>query len=188
MITLNFISICLVAFSIFLLFYIHIVRSELKFSEFFLSRYAIGKKGLWVRAGMGMITISEIIAALTLFKLGQTVPAILLLLASSGSFLVGVFNWYKIVDGKKIISEAHDLGANIELLFFPVALMVYANKVPGATFTLAIASIQFLLIGILSHEKPHMQEFKLRGFVEKMHVILTMIWLIVFAYQNLSVI
>ncbi len=166
---------------------IHYLRNDLDFVVHALSIYALGKNGIIIESGFVTVGLSQLLVALLLFnnfRAGRLFAGgLFLVFAGSGALIVAFFPVQPL--GAELASRLpHILGAILQFLFFPLALIMLGRyMVPGQmrSYTISTAyftSVMFVVVFILFLLKQKM-EIPVFGLLEKMDIIAITSWLVI---------
>ncbi len=165
---------------------IHWIRKDLPAVSSALSKYALGSYGRLLTAGIYSIGFAEILLSLGLAKSsGLGLGNIFLMLAGVGAIVVATF---KIELPKKTFGGyLHDLGAEMQFLFFPFALLqlealFFQDSLRIFTNTIAYSNLFLsLLISYLYVSKTTSLQ-KYFGAIQKSNILFMNVWVMVTSF------
>jgi hypothetical protein len=160
---------------------VHLLKKEFSFKKDPLSKYANGKWGILITIGLLVVGINQIILASNFLKLNYFIPFLFLTLAGLGAMIAGIIK----------ISEtntpaAHKLGALMQFLFFPLALISYSIFANEHLFTLSIGLITLFLLPIICMNHLKKKKSANYGLIQKINILLINSWIIIIPYSRLS--
>ena len=167
--------------------YLQIIRTDLNVIRDALSLYAIGKSGFILETGFYSIGITQILIAYLLLKNKgvNKYSVISLFLAGVGVIAVGVFPTH-VEPVDSLVKLPHIVGATMQFVFFPVALLVLLKDLSNSRFrrvtTLSgvITAVLFITIAVLFFVSSTI-EINFFGLIEKLEIYVIDIWLICIA-------
>lgn len=169
---------------------IHVLKTDLDFFRYPLSRYALGNDGVILELGFYCIGITEIILSLNLLKLKANkigVSALLLFISGIGAIMVGMFHM-DIPPIKTFKGIMHILGATIELSCFPFAVFMFGLSIKDkllskiSVFTGIATFILSLIVGLIFIDLLAMI-IPVYGLIQKVNLLIITLWLIVISYK-----
>ena len=166
---------------------LHLVRRDLDANSSALSKYALGRCGFLLTAGIYSIGLAEIILSVGLlnfrvFGLGNA----LLTFAGVGALIVATFKLE--LSKHSFRGYLHDFGAGVQFLSFPFALL-YLKELflyhPLYLFTEIVAICNLLLFILITYllyfQKTKRQE-KYFGVIQKTNILLMNLWVMVVSF------
>jgi len=166
---------------------VHIVPNDLSFVQHPLSLYALGNNGAIIETGFYAIAISQVLLACIIsihFRL--TAGSIFLLLAGLGVLSVAIFP-VQPASADLLTRLPHVIGAVMQFLFFPVALLLLTKHMPPSgprkytLFTGYFTAVMFVIVLSMFVLKQRM-EISFFGLVEKTDIVVITLWIITLSY------
>jgi|GEM_PF-2085394 len=179
------------AFFLIVLITINILNRDLQFKKDALSKYAKGERG-WLLTlgfysiGMSQVLLSVILANVYTFSYGL----LLLAVAGSGTLLVGGFKME--FPKESIRGYLHTLGAGMQFLFFPAALILMRDQFPSAItekITLLVGSMTalfgvYIFYVFLKGTTHHLPYF---GIIQKTNILLMTVWVVLISFLEIYI-
>jgi hypothetical protein len=162
---------------------IHLIRADLPAASAALSRYAIGPYGGLLTTGIYSIGLAEIFLSIGLVgSQNVSLGNVLLICAGISACMVATFHIE--FPQKTFKGYLHDLGAGMQFLFFPFALLQLKNIFPHGplyVFTELVVLGNFLLLLPIAYlyftKATHQEEYF--GLIQKTNIILMSVWVMV---------
>lgn len=160
---------------------VHIIRKDLSVIKTPLSKYALGKKSIYLTLGFILIGCSEIIISNTLQN--NTLASQNLFLAGLGVIIVGFIKMDN-VNKKSLQNRTHNFGVILQFLCFPIAVFLLSltvNNLLAKIYCLATSiSTLVLFFFIFGLYKKYMKnEIRYYGLMQKANILLINLWLII---------
>lgn len=172
------------------IFFVQFLRTDRSFIRDSLSSYAVGNMGFILEIGIILISLTEIIISLNLFKIGLKLNGLLLFLCGFGCLIIAAFPSAPI-HPNSLNDRLHVFGCIPHFLFFPLVIFLLKKRLSQNNFKSFFTFI-FLTVFILEivvtvfFFGDSKIGFNYFGVIEKILCIFNTSWLLLVSYKMIK--